>query len=93
MVSVEFSLIEETLVVPEEVQQALRTVEALVREKSNTFVALEWVGVQKGKMEVVVRNMVVAEALVKQLSNTLASVAYCGRHPWYCALTIQQHCR
>jgi len=71
MVAVEFSLYEETSVVPEEVQQAVRRVEALVREKSNTFVALEWVGVQKGKMEVVVRNKEVAEALVKQLSNTL----------------------
>merc|ERR1719167_1197245 len=71
MVAVEFSLNEETSVVPEEVQQAVRRVEALVREKSNTFVALEWVGVQKGKMEVVVRNKEVAEALVKQLSNTL----------------------
>merc|ERR1719204_1833865 len=71
MVAVEFSLYEETSVVPEEVQQAVRRVEALVREKSNTFVALEWVGVQKGKMEEVVRNKEVAEALVKQLSNTL----------------------
>merc|ERR1719447_822356 len=71
MVAVEFSLNEETSVVPEEVQQAVRRVEALVREKSNTFVALEWVGVQKGKMEVVVRNKEVAEALVKQLTNTL----------------------
>ena len=71
MVAVEFSLNEETSVVPEEVQLAVRRVEALVREKSNTFVALEWVGVQKGKMEVVVRNKEVAEALVKQLTNTL----------------------
>ena len=54
MVAVEFSLNEETSVVPEEVQQAVRRVEALVRKKSNTFVALDWVGVQKGKMEVVV---------------------------------------
>ena len=59
----------------------MRAVEALVREKSNTFVALEWVGVQKGKMKVVVRNMVVAEALVKQPSNTLASVATLGIVP------------
>merc|ERR1719447_2386549 len=71
MVAVEFSLNEDTSVVPEEVQQAVKRVEALVREKSNTFVALEWVGVQKGKMEVVVRNKEVAEALVKQLTNTL----------------------
>merc|ERR1719447_2497124 len=71
MVAVEFSLNEDTSVVPEEVQQVVRRVEALVREKSNTFVALELVGVQKGKMEVVVRNKEVAEALVKQLSNTL----------------------
>ena len=71
MVSVEFSLNEETLLFAEEVHEAVRRVEALVRKKSNTFVALEWVGVQKGKMEVVVRNKVVAEALVKQLSNTL----------------------
>ena len=67
---------------PEEVQQAVKRVEALVREKSNTLVALEWV--EKGKMEVVVRNkvvvknMVVAEALVKQLSNTL----------WHPSLTV-----
>ena len=60
MVSVEFSMNEETLVVPEEVHEAVERVEALVRKKSNTFVALEWVGVQKGKMKVVVRNMVVA---------------------------------
>ena len=78
MVSVEFSLNEETLVVLEEVQQAVRRVEALVRKKSNTFVALDWVGVQKGKMEVVVRNKVVAKALVKQLSNT----------PWHPSLTV-----
>merc|ERR1719318_784606 len=71
MVSVEFSLNKETLLFAEEVDEAVRRVEALVREKSNTFVALEWVGVQKGKMEVVVRNKEVAEALVKQLSNTL----------------------
>ena len=62
MVSVEFSLHEETSVVPDEVQQE---VEALVKEKSNRFAALEWVGVQKGKMEVVVRDKVVAEALVE----------------------------
>ena len=54
-------------VVRDEVQQE---VEALVKEKSNRFVALEWVGVQKGKVEVVVRDMVVAEALVEQLSST-----------------------
>ena len=71
MVSVEFSLNEETLLFAEEVHEAVRRVEALVRKKSNTFVALEWVGVQKGKMEVVVRNKEVAEALVKQLLNTL----------------------
>merc|ERR1719320_2405984 len=71
MVSVEFSSKEETLLFAEEVHEAVRRVEALVRKKSNTFVALEWVGVQKGKMEVVVRNKEVAEALVKQLSNTL----------------------
>merc|ERR550534_238389 len=71
MVSVEFSLNEETLLFAEEVHEAVRRVEALVRKKSNTFVALEWVGVQKGKMEVVVRNKEVAEALVKQVSNTL----------------------
>ena len=69
MVSVEFSLNEETLLFAEEVHEAVRRVEALVREKSNTLVALEWV--EKGKMEVVVRNKEVAEALVKQLSNTL----------------------
>ena len=69
MVSVEFSLHEETSVVPDEVQQE---VEALVKEKSNRFAALEWVGVQKGKMEVVVRYKVVAEILVEQQpSNTL----------------------
>ena len=56
MVSVEFSLNEETLLFAEEVHEAVRRVEALVRKKSNTFVALEWVGVQKGKMEVVVKN-------------------------------------
>ena len=81
MVSVEFSMNEETLVVPEEVHEAVERVEALVRKKSNTFIALEWVGVQKGKMKVVVRNMVVAEALVKQPSNTLASVATLGIVP------------
>ena len=53
--------------VQDEVQQE---VEALVKEKSNRFAALEWVGVQKGKMEVVVRDKVVAEALVEQLSST-----------------------
>ena len=69
MVAVEFSLHEETSVVPDEVQQE---VEALVKEKSNRFAALEWVGVQKGKMEVVVRDNVVAEILVEQQpSNTL----------------------
>ena len=68
MVSVEFSLKEETLVVLDEVHEMVNTVEALIREKSNTFVALEWVGVQKGKLEVVV-NKEVAEVLVKQLSN------------------------
>merc|ERR1719494_6690 len=78
MVSVEFSSKEETLLFAEEVQEAVRRVEALVREKSSTFVALEWVGVQKGKMEVVARNKVVAEALVKQLSNTL----------WHPSLTV-----
>ena len=81
MVSVEFSLNEETLLFAEEVHEVVRRVEALVRKKSNTFVALEWVGVQKGKMKVVVRNMVVAEALVKQPSNTLASVATLGIVP------------
>merc|ERR1719370_1948544 len=78
MVSVEFSLNEETLLFAEEVHEAGRTVEELVRKKSNTFVALEWVGVQKGKMEVVVRNKEVAEALVKQLLNTL----------WHPSLTV-----
>ena len=78
MVSVEFSLNEETLLFAEEVHEAVRRVEALVRKKSNTFVALDWVGVQKGKMEVVVRNKVVAEDLVKQLSNTL----------WHPSLTV-----
>merc|ERR1719209_2022716 len=78
MVSVEFSLNEETLLFAEEVHEAVRRVEALVRKKSNTFVALEWVGVQKGKMEVVVKNKVVAEALVKQLLNTL----------WHPSLTV-----
>ena len=78
MVSVEFSLNEETLLFAEEVHEAVRRVEALVRKKSNTFVALEWVGVQKGKMEVVVRNKEVAEALVKQLLNTL----------WHPSLTV-----
>ena len=68
MVSVKFSLKEETLVVPDEVHETVRTVQTLIREKSNTFVALEWVGVQKGKLEVVV-NKEVAEVLVKQLSN------------------------
>ena len=78
MVSVEFSLNEETLLFAEEVHEAVRRVEALVRKKSNTFVALDWVGVQNGKMEVVVRNKVVAEDLVKQLSNTL----------WHPSLTV-----
>ena len=78
MVSVEFSLNEETLLFAEEVHEAVRRVEALVRKKSNTFVALDWVGVQKGKMEVVARNKVVAEDLVKQLSNTL----------WHPSLTV-----
>ena len=66
MVSVEFSLKEETLVVLDEVHEMVRTDEALIREKSNTFVALEWVGVQKGQMEVVV-NKEVADVLVNHL--------------------------
>ena len=42
-----------------EIQQAVRKVEALVKEKGNRFAALEWVGVKKGKMEVMVMDKVV----------------------------------
>ena len=48
-----------------EIQQAVRKVEALVKEKGNRFAALEWVGVQKGKMEVMVMDKVVAEIHVR----------------------------
>ena len=66
-----------------EIQQAVRKVEALVKEKGNRFAALEWVGVKKGKMEVMVMDKVVAEILVEQQpSNTLG-------HP---SLTVAASC-
>ena len=71
MVLVQFTLSEQAMVVPEEVFDALKEVEKLVREKSATFFASEWLSDEEGKMEVVMRERDEAESLVEQLNNTL----------------------
>ena len=43
----------------------------LLREKSATFVASEWLSDEEGKMEVVMKERDEAEALVEQLNNTV----------------------
>ena len=68
MVLVEFSLKEETLVVLDEVHETRDGENS--GDAHHTFVVLEWVGLQRGKLEVVVKNKEVAEVLVKQLSKT-----------------------
>jgi len=71
MVLVEFTLSEQAMAAPKEVFDAVLEVEKLVREKSATFFASEWLSDEEGKMEVVMRERDEAESLVEQLNNTL----------------------
>ena len=71
MVLVEFSLNKQAMAVAEEVFEVVREVEMLLREKSATFVASEWLSEEEGKMEVVMREKDEAEALVEQLNETI----------------------
>ena len=71
MVLVQFTLSEQAMAAPEEVFDAVQEVESLVREKSATFFASEWLSDEEGKMEVVMRERDEAESLVEQLNNTL----------------------
>ena len=71
MVLVQFTLNEQAMEAPEEVFDVVQKVEMLVKEKSSTFFATEWLNNMEGKMEMVMREKEEAEALVKQLNNTL----------------------